>query len=116
MRLSIFTNVALSIVPFVSVPGSHALPRWMEDLRANAAYAPAPYNPDSGVASRGYGGYTYLGYGPQPTLVRSTASPSSTSETSKVSTVSSSAEVCGFPPLDMFGPCLRDAHICSFHG
>jgi hypothetical protein len=93
MKLSTFTNVALSIVPFVLVTGAHALPRWMEDLRANAAYAPAPYNPDPRVASKGYGGYTYIGYGPKPTLALSTSKASETSETS---TVSSNAETCGF--------------------
>ena len=65
-------------------PAADALPEWLQPHRRafDDKFAPRQYNvyePPPG----GYGGsYTYVGYGPQPTITQSSISSSATSESS----------------------------------
>lgn len=103
-------NAALaSSVLWNLIPATLALPGWMDSIRRD--YAPVAYDPVYGAPPGGYGGYTYGGYGPQPTLSTSSSvtdllsSPTSeiapsiteTSQTGPIrETSTSSLSFCGF--------------------
>lgn len=81
MRVIIFPGFILKLTVFAFSLGTQALPQWLNGLRRDLAYAPAAYNPVYGPRD-GVGGYSYGGYGPQPTVVTTSSSTSSSSETS----------------------------------
>jgi len=69
----------LAVLAFII--GTQALPQWLNNLRSDSTYAPAAYNPIYGPPD-GTEGYSYGGYGPQPTAITIYSSTSSRSETS----------------------------------
>jgi hypothetical protein len=80
MRVTVHSNFVMKFTVFVLIIGTHALPQWFNGLRRDLAYAPAAYNPEYGPRNGG-GGYSYGGYGPQPTVVTTPSFTSSSSET-----------------------------------
>jgi hypothetical protein len=87
MRVSTIAATSATIVLLALVPGSQALPKWLKGLNRRQDYdaydAPA-YYPVYDNPPDYYGGYSYGGEGPQPTI--------SSSSTEDVSTASSTTE------------------------
>jgi len=81
MRMTILLCFIMKFTIFTFILGTQALPQWLNGLRRDPAYAPAAYNPIYGPRD-GVGGYTYGGYGPQPTIVTTSSSTPGGSETS----------------------------------
>ncbi len=78
-----FIGLALTSILLGLVPGTQALPKWLQpksDL-ADAKFAPRGYSIYES-APPVYGGYTYGGYGPAPTISSSSSSEVSTSTNS----------------------------------
>jgi hypothetical protein len=80
MRVTVLPSFILKFIVFALILGTQALPQWLNRLKRDLTYAPAAYNPVYGPRD-GIGGYNYGGYGPQPTVVPTSSSTSSSSET-----------------------------------
>jgi hypothetical protein len=80
MWVTILPGFIMKLAVFACILGTHALPQWFNGLRRDSVYTPAVYNPVYGPWD-GIGGYTYGGYGPQPTAVSTFSSTFSNSET-----------------------------------
>jgi hypothetical protein len=81
MKVTILPSFIMKLTVFALTLGAQALPQWLNGLKRDLAYAPAAYNPVYGPRD-GVGGYSYGGYGPQPTVATTSSSTSSRSETS----------------------------------
>jgi hypothetical protein len=84
MRVTIVSGFIVELTLFTLFLGAQALPQWLNGLRRDLEYAPAAYNPVYGPRD-GVAGYTYGGYGPQPTVITTSNSAPSKSETSGMS-------------------------------
>ena len=81
MRATILPGFVMKLNVFAFTLGTQALPQWLNSLKSDSAYAPAAYSLEYGPQG-GVGGYSYGGYGPQPTAVTTFSSTSISSETS----------------------------------
>jgi hypothetical protein len=80
MRVTILSGFIMKLTVFAFILGTQALPQWLNGLRRDLTYAPAAYNPVYGPRD-GVGGYSYGGYGPQPTVIATSDSIFSSTET-----------------------------------
>lgn len=83
-------SVTLAVTAFA--PVADAMPQWLRVHRREAeaqVYTSGPLEYSVYSAPSAYGGYTYPGYGPQPTM---SSSASSTSENSPVQSSESSCK------------------------
>jgi hypothetical protein len=112
MRVSVFTHMASAIAIFALIPCSHALFNWYESLRAFATYAPSSYSLPQG----GYGGYTYPGFGPQPTQSPPPPVSGVATETSEPSAAEYNSRFCKFSCLNVlsFAHMKRNHSLSSF--
>jgi len=81
MKVTILLSFVIKLTVFSPILGTQALPQWLNGLKRDLTYAPAAYNPVYGPRD-GVGGYSYGGYGPQPTVASTSSSTSSSAETS----------------------------------
>lgn len=81
MRVTLLPGFCAKLTIFAFIVATNALPQWLKGLKRDSAYEPAAYNPVYGPLG-GARGYTYGGYGPQPTVVTISSPASRSSETS----------------------------------
>lgn len=105
-----------------SIPGAQALPKWLQLKRSgNANLSPRQYSVYEQPATT-YGGYSWNGYGPLPTLSSQALPSSSTSSDSGEETSASSTPYAGntsffiliTSPNYLTSPSFRDLPVyCS---
>jgi hypothetical protein len=89
---TLFTGLVSTSVLLGLVPGAQALPKWLQPKHEvdDAKFAPRGYSIYESTSPT-YGGYTYGGYGPEPTVSSSSSSETSGSTNSAEETSFSTA-------------------------